>query len=108
MDMERAGRMRVRMLTLVYPGFDKGNNLCFCKKEDAMKKEEFIGAVIGFLSPHIETIITLTWWDDWVKPGVQSVIGAVIGGIVLHYLPMLLRSFDNWRNIRRLNKFKNK
>jgi hypothetical protein len=70
-------------------------------------RDKTIGAVIGMASPHIERIlIEHSWWDDWAKPSLQSLIGAVIGLLVIHYGKQLLNSIDNWRNIRKLNRRK--
>jgi hypothetical protein len=70
-------------------------------------RDKTIGAVIGMASPHIERIlIDHSWWDDWAKPSLQSLIGAVIGLLVIHYGKQLLNSIDNWRNDRKLNRRK--
>lgn len=67
---------------------------------------------IGAIAPHVKAFIAFawwgaTWWTDWVKPSLQSLVGAVIGLFVIHYGKQLLHSFDNWRSIRKLNKFRN-
>jgi hypothetical protein len=68
-------------------------------------RDKTIGAVIGMASPHIERIlIEHSWWDDWAKPSLQSLIGAVIGLLVIHYGKQLLNSIDNWRNNRKLER----
>jgi hypothetical protein len=71
-----------------------------------MRKDECIGAVIGFVSPHMETILARTWWDDWMQPSLQSLIGAVIGLLVMHFGKKLLNGIDNWLNIRKLDRWK--
>lgn len=71
-----------------------------------MKKADICGAVIGLLFAHVEKFLQQTWWKDWVQPLLLSFSGAIIGVIVFHYGPGLLRKFDNWRTIRKLKKYK--
>jgi hypothetical protein len=70
-------------------------------------RDKITGAIIGMASPHIEKIlIEHSWWDDWAKPSLQSLVGAVIGLLVIHYGKKLLNSLDNWWTIRKLDKWK--
>lgn len=70
-------------------------------------KDKTLGAVIGMISPHIEKILVEhAWWTDWAKPSLQSLVGAVIGLLVIHYGKKILTAFDNWRTRRALNKYR--
>lgn len=70
-------------------------------------KDKAIGIIMGIASPHVQKLlIEHAWWSDWAKPALQSFIGAVIGLLVIHFGKRLLNSFDNWRTIRKLGKFR--
>ena len=68
-------------------------------------RDKTLGAILGMVSPHVEKILVEhAWWDDWAKPSLQSLIGAIIGLLTIHYGKQILNAFDNWRNIQKLNK----
>lgn len=70
-------------------------------------RDKAIVMIAGIVSPHVQKILVEhAWWDDWAKPSLQSLVGAIIGLLVLHYGKRILNSFDNWRVIRKLGKFR--
>lgn len=69
-----------------------------------MKKnlQDIFGTLIGWVTGFISS----GFYETWIQPMVISAVCALIGLIVTHYGRRILNSWDNWRNIKKLDKYK--
>lgn len=69
-----------------------------------MKKhlQDIIGAITGGVTGFISS----GFYETWIQPMILAAVCALIGLLITHYGRRLLNSFDNWRVIRKLGKYR--
>ena len=67
-----------------------------------MNRQDVFGAVTG----GITGFISAGFYQTWIQPMILAGVCALIGLVITHYGRRLLHSFDNWRTIRKLGKYR--